>query len=108
MPGAGSYTLATLGYALARGGRRAEAEAVLRELESRRERGYVAPTAFATVQLGLGMHDAVLAGLEQAWRERRGWLAYLRVNPIFDPVRGDPRFTALVERMRFTDHGGAR
>jgi hypothetical protein len=38
--------------------------------------------------------------MEEALAERRGWLAYLRVHPIVDPVRAHPRFKALLERMK--------
>jgi len=38
--------------------------------------------------------------MERALEERRGWLAYLRVNPLLDPLRGEPRFQALIEKMR--------
>ncbi|MEP6692796.1 MAG: tetratricopeptide repeat protein, partial [Gemmatimonadaceae bacterium] len=100
MPEAGSYTKATLGYALARAGRRDEAEVLVAELESERERGYVSPVALATVYLGLGDATRALAWAEHAYEERRGWLAYLNVNPIFDAVRGDERFESLVRRMR--------
>ncbi|MDQ6885950.1 MAG: protein kinase [Gemmatimonadota bacterium] len=99
MPEAGLYTTATLGYALGRAGRRAEAEKILAELEARRERGYVSPVALATVHIGLGDHGRALDWAEQAYRERRGWVAYLRVNPIFDAVRGDPRFESLARGM---------
>jgi serine/threonine-protein kinase len=100
MPGAGTYTRATLGYALARGGARSEAQAILEELEAHRTRGYVSPVALATVSIGLGEFDRALDWAECALDERRGWLAYLRVNPLVDPLRGHPRFDALVARMR--------
>jgi serine/threonine-protein kinase len=100
MPGAGSYTSATLGYALARAGKRPEAEALLAQLELQRERDYVSPVALATLHLGLGQHDRALDWAEHAYEERRGWLAYLTVNPLVDPVRGQPRFEALVAKMK--------
>ncbi|MGI8499178.1 MAG: hypothetical protein ACR2OG_16530 [Gemmatimonadaceae bacterium] len=99
MPEAGLFTTATLGYALGRAGRRAEAEEILAELEARRERGYVSPVALATVHLGLGNKRRALDWAEQARQERRGWMAYLRVNPIFDVVRSDPRFESLARSM---------
>jgi hypothetical protein len=37
--------------------------------------------------------------MERAFDERRGWLPYLNVNPIFDPVRADARFVDLVRRV---------
>jgi serine/threonine protein kinase/Tfp pilus assembly protein PilF len=99
MHGAGSYTRATLGFALARAGKRAEAEALLRQLERQREIDYVSPVALATLLLGLGHHDRALDWAEKAFDERRGWLAYLGVNPLLDPVREEPRFKALASRM---------
>ncbi|MFL5608024.1 MAG: hypothetical protein ACJ8AD_16345, partial [Gemmatimonadaceae bacterium] len=98
--GSGSYTSATLGYALARAGKRAEAEELLAGLEQQRQRDYVSPVALATLHLGLDHHDRALDWAEKAYDERRGWLAYFTVNPLVDPLRGDPRFEALVTRMR--------
>ncbi len=100
LPGSGTYSLATLGYVLARAGDRDRATTILRELETRSTHDYVSPVAFATVYLGLGEWDQALTHAERAYDERRGWLVYLRVNPMLDPVRGDPRFETLVRRMR--------
>jgi serine/threonine protein kinase/Tfp pilus assembly protein PilF len=100
MPEAGSYTRASLGYALARDGRRGEAEAILQELNKTARQQYVSPVAFATLLVGLGEVEAALDWSERALEERRGWLAYLNVNPVLDPLRGHPRFTALANRMR--------
>jgi serine/threonine-protein kinase len=97
---AGAYTAATLGYVLGRAGRRAGAEAILAELTERAQRDYVSPVAFATLHLGLGNWDAALDWAERCYDERRGWLAYFRVNPLLDPLRGQARFDALVARMR--------
>lgn len=100
MEGAGSYTQATLGFVLARGGTRRDAEAVLAQLEARRAHEYVSPVAFATLHIGLGNVEQAIDWAERAHAERRGWLAYLGVNPLLDPSRGHPRFEALAERMR--------
>jgi serine/threonine-protein kinase len=100
LPGSGSYTLATLGYVLARAGRRDETRALLDELEARRRAGYVSPVAFATLEIGLGRVDRALEWAERARLERRGWLVYLRVNPLLDPLRGHPGFTALLAAMK--------
>jgi eukaryotic-like serine/threonine-protein kinase len=100
LPGAGTYTLTMLGYILGRAGKRAEAEAVRAELEALRQQGYVSPVAFATLALGLGERDAALAWVERAYEDRRGWLMYLRINPILDPLREEPRFQELVRRMK--------
>ncbi len=100
MEGSSTYTTATLGYALARSGKRDEAEQLLAGLEARRAREYVSPVAFATLHLGLGQLERALDWTEQAYADKRGWLAYLDVNPLLDPLRGDPRFEALAARMR--------
>src|SRR3989442_10529872 len=88
LSGTGTYTMATLGYVLARTGRRAEAEALLAELTAAAQRDYVSPVALATVYLGLDHRDRALEWVERAYQERRGWLAYLQVNPLVDPLRG--------------------
>jgi tetratricopeptide (TPR) repeat protein len=108
MHGSGSYTYATLGYALARGGKLEEAEGIAAGLERLRTREYVSPVALATVHLGLGNNSRALDWAECALEERRGWLAYLTVNPLVDPLRGDPRFEALVARMALTPLSVAR
>ncbi|AHG92755.1 protein kinase (plasmid) [Gemmatirosa kalamazoonensis] len=100
MPGAGTFTTATLGYALARAGERDEALAVRDALLERHAREYVSPAAISAVHIGLGEYDAALDWAERAHAERRGWLAYLAVNPIFDPMRAMPRFQALLDAMR--------
>ena len=60
----------------------------------------MSPVAFAGLHVQLGDHDAAFEDLERAYQDRRGWLAYLRVEPAVDPLRADPRFTRLLERMR--------
>jgi eukaryotic-like serine/threonine-protein kinase len=94
-----TYAISALGYVLARAGRRVEAERELEKLEEIASHGYVSPVAFATIQIGLGNADAALDWADRAYEERRGWLAYLTVNPLFDPLEGSARFEALVRRM---------
>ena len=98
--GAGAYALATLGYVLALRGDREGATMQLRDLEQRAKAGYVSPVAFATLYIGLGDVEAALDWTERAREERRGWVAYLRINPIFDPLRESARFNALVAKMK--------
>ena len=109
LPASGAYGAAALGYVLGRVGRRQEAADVLRKLESRARDDYVSPVAFATIHLGLEDWDRAFAWMERAFDERRGWLPYLNVNPIFDPVRADPRFVDLVHRVGLAGaaHGAA-
>jgi serine/threonine protein kinase/tetratricopeptide (TPR) repeat protein len=99
LPGAGSYSKAALGWVLGLAGRRAETEALLRELELTAESSYVSSVPFAIAHLGLGNLDRALDWAERAYEERRGWLAYFKVNPMLDPLRGMQRFDRLVQRM---------
>ena len=100
LPQAGPYALGTLGFMLAKNGKRAEAEALLAELESLAAREYVTPVAFGTLYLGLGELDRALDYAERSVEERRGWMVYARVNPIFDPLRGMPRFEKIVAGLK--------
>lgn len=100
LPSAGTLDRATLGYVLARTGQREAAEEILAELEERRRAGYVSPVAFVSLYVGLEQPDLALEWAEQAFQERRGWMAYLRVNPLADPLRGEPRFQKLVAEMK--------
>ncbi len=102
LPDAGTGPLATLAYALARSGAAEEARVILRQFEDRARRVYVSPVVFVTINLGLGEFDRALESMERAYTERRGWMAYLNVNPILDPVRNDARFHTLVQRMKLT------
>jgi TolB-like protein/Tfp pilus assembly protein PilF len=95
-----TYAAGGLGAALARSGRGAEAGAVLSDLEKRARAGYVSPAPFAMIALGLGDHERACAEIERTLAERRGWVVYLRVDPMFDPLRSDPRFQGLISRMR--------
>jgi serine/threonine-protein kinase len=94
------YVVAALGYLAARRGDGAAAEERLRELEDRVREQYVSPVALVTILVGLGRVDEALGWLERAHEERRGWLAYLTVEPLLDPLRGHPRFAALIRKMR--------
>jgi serine/threonine-protein kinase len=93
---------AGLGHVAALRGRGDEARAVLKELEERQRTRYVSPVALAMIQVALGDVDASFDLLDKAHQERRGWLAYLRIEPILDPLRPDPRFRRQLERMRLT------
>ena len=95
-----STSCSVVAHVLALQGRRREAEALLAELEARAREHYVSPVAFCIVHLGLRNTDQVFQWLERAYQDRRGWLTYLKVDPMLDAVRDDPRFAAFVKRMK--------
>ena len=64
-----------------------------------RQNRHVSSFSRATICIGLGETDLAFKWLEQAYQERLWYLALLAVEPMFDRLRGDPRFTDLVRRM---------
>ena len=98
-----SVCQALLGHALARGGQVTEARQVLQQLQAVAQSRYIPPLNHAFVHLGLGEVDEAFAFLEQAYDERSSWLVSLNVEPLFDPIREDPRFTGLVARVGLAD-----
>jgi serine/threonine-protein kinase len=101
-PERGSYSKATLAYSLACAGNRTYAKQIAAELEARtKTEEYVSPVEVAIVHIALGDKERALDWVEAAFDDRRGWVAYLRVHPILDPLRDEPRFKALVQRMKF-------
>jgi serine/threonine-protein kinase len=84
-------------YALA--GRRREALKIIDELKRQSERKYVAPTSIATIYGALGDREQAFAWLERARVERDSLLVLLKVEPMFDSLRPDPRFISLLHRV---------
>ena len=97
--GGTSRALALVGNARARAGDRAGAARTLEELTALSARRHVTAYHFALVHVGLGQRDEAMAALERAYEERSDQLAYLAVEPLLDPLRGDPRFEALRRRL---------
>ena len=93
------FSLADLGYALGAAGRRAEAEALRDDLIARRGKGYYPAYPVAAIELGLGRTPSALEWLERAADERNVGFYLPSVDPMFDGVRADPRFVALMRRM---------
>ncbi len=85
--------------AYAHAGRRADALRLLAELKRRNQAGYVPAAAFVNAYLGLGENEEAFAWLEQAYKEQSNILLWLRVHPYFDPLRDDPRFKNLLDRV---------
>ena len=92
--------LGLLGRALAVSGNRTEAMKILEQLNTISRERYVSAYSFALVHLGLGDKDEALRYLEKAYEVRAGeLLRYIRVDPLLDPLRGDPRFEALAQEI---------
>ena len=59
----------------------------------------------SVVCLGLGDIDQAFSWLQKVAEERDGSLTGISVWPHFDPLRSDPRFGALLQRMNFPAEG---
>jgi TolB-like protein/Tfp pilus assembly protein PilF len=100
--GASPRYLAGLGYGYARSGNTREAQSVLVDLKELPKRGYVSSLDIAAIYVGLGENDQAFEWLQRAYEERSIFLIFLKVEPMFDPLRSDPRFQDLLRRMNLT------
>jgi tetratricopeptide (TPR) repeat protein len=94
---------ASLAHAYALSGRRAEARQILMDLNERAKRSYVSPGAVADLYFLLGDKDRAFVLLEKALDERDNMMVLLKVEPMFDPLRSDPRFTNVLRRIGFPE-----
>jgi serine/threonine-protein kinase len=90
---------AQLGQALARTGQPDRARAILGELQALSAERYVSPYHLAYVHVGLGQHEEALDLLEQMYEQRAGAIFGIKGSFLFAPLRGHPRFQALLRRM---------
>jgi adenylate cyclase len=95
------WIMAALGYAYGASGDHAKANAVLREMNHKSLHGYVPPFNLAIVYLGMGDHQRALDYLEQAYSAHSQWLGWLKMDRMFDPLRKEPRFIALMKKLNF-------
>jgi TolB-like protein/Tfp pilus assembly protein PilF len=92
--------LGLLAHIYAVSGNKTEALKILDQLKELSKQRYVAAYSFALLYLGLGDKEEALRWLEQSYQDRAGSdIGYIRVDPLLDPLRGDPRFEALAEKI---------
>jgi eukaryotic-like serine/threonine-protein kinase len=91
--------LVVLAYAYATSGRKAEATKIANELAVNGRQQYVSPFDLAILYTGLGDKDRAIEQLNKAFEDRAGWIIYLKVEPLFDPLRADARFADLERRL---------
>jgi adenylate cyclase len=94
-------SLATLGQAYASAGKLDEARKILDRMLERSKKQYVPSYWIALVHMSMRNKDEAFAWLERAYHERSSWLVWANVEPRFDSLRPDPRFTSLIARIGF-------
>ena len=104
LSGSGGYPrfVSALGHSYAISGQRRMAEETLVRLKEQAKHRYVAPYDIAVIYIGLQEKDQSLKYLEMAYEDRSWWMTWLRVDPRFDSIRGDPRYQNLIRRMNLT------
>jgi serine/threonine protein kinase/Tfp pilus assembly protein PilF len=101
--GENPYAVGYLGFSLARAGERDRAQETLQRLQEHAGEKYVPAYSTFLCYLGLGETNAALEWLGKAYEDREPRIAYLKVDPIFDPLRPEPRFQELISRMNFPE-----
>jgi len=87
------------GWARAKAGRVDEALAIAEQLKARRVTGYVSAACIGQIYQGLGDMDEAIAWYQKGVEERAGHCVAYRLMPLLAPVRDDPRFQALLEKI---------
>src|SRR5436853_1827958 len=92
-------SLAALGHAYGASGEVERAREIIAKLIESSQSRYVPAYLIAVIHLGMGEADAAFAWLEKAFEERYGFLAYMNVSPVFDPLHTDERLRDLAARV---------
>ena len=93
------FSKALLGQALARAGMRDEAQRILSRLEERARDHFVTGWSLAVIRLALGDKEGALAALDLALQQHAPEIVLIKYDPLFDDLRGDPHFEALVQKV---------
>ncbi len=97
--GSNSLILSFLGYAYGKSGKIKEAEQILTEIMNQYQNNYISPVIIATVHAGLDNREQALDWLERAYKEGGSQLAYIKVSQLWDNIRTEPRFQALLNKI---------
>jgi len=93
------WYISSLGYACAANGDRPKAEQILQDLEELSKQRYVSPANRAAVYLGLGEKEKALDWLEKAYEDRDPIFWWIDGDQLYDSLRNEPRFQALVQKI---------
>jgi tetratricopeptide (TPR) repeat protein len=91
--------IAMAGHEYAVSGHPANARKMVSRLQQLSQTRYVSPLYPALVYIGLGDNNAAFHSLDQAYDDGSDYLVYLGTDPWADPLRGDPRFQALLKKL---------
>ncbi|HEV2617864.1 MAG TPA: winged helix-turn-helix domain-containing protein [Candidatus Acidoferrales bacterium] len=86
-------------YIYGRSGQKALAERALMRLEEENRHRQVDQSAVAAAYVGVGKKDEAIACLQKALTQHLSVLTTLKADPVYDPLRADPRFQAILRRV---------
>jgi serine/threonine-protein kinase len=95
--------LGALGQTYALAGNSERAKALIDELNVLALHRHVPATCYAVIQLGLGNKECALQWLEKSCGQRDLSVATVGVHPVYDGLRSEPRFNALLEKIGLQD-----
>ena len=96
-------SLALLGYVYAKLGRRSEVDAVIKELEKRHAEKVADARDLTIVYVGLDDKDKAFAWLDKAVVDQSVFLAFLRLEPLMEPLHSDGRWSDLERRAGISE-----
>jgi hypothetical protein len=105
LPGQAGRKLAWLGHFYAVTGERDEAEAILARADSLTGKDFIQPTDRAALALALGDRERALDLIKRAERDHSIDPVPLQLDERLDPLRSDPRYRQVVERMGLPEGG---
>ena len=88
-----------LAYALGRSGHREDAQRILDRMQIRARSHFVSSFDLARAYEGLGRRDEAMEALMRACDEHSPFVAFLKSEPVFEPLRADPRFEDVLRRI---------
>jgi len=91
--------LALLGHSYALANKKDEALKIIEKLKTISDKKYVTPYMIALIYTGLGDKEQALTWLYKAYREKDGWIAWIKVDPKLDPLRNEPAFKQLMAQV---------
>ncbi len=97
--GSSADILSLRGIIYAKSGHRIEAERALEELFLLSQKRYVSPLSIASLHVALDQKDEAFEWLDKAYKERSDELVGLKIDPMWDDLRSDPRFSELLKKI---------
>jgi tetratricopeptide (TPR) repeat protein len=99
----GYWIWAAKAYTFGRSGQRSEARHALQRLNSLSQGGQLDPLVFVAPYIAIGDTNEAFALLDKSVAMHSPGLTAVKVDPIYDPLRGDPRFSRLLIRLGLTE-----